>query len=117
MTTSDMPAKEGTVVGGRYRLERLVGQGGMGSVWKGRHTTLNRAVAIKFIHPHLASSADALQRFENEAKAAAKIKSRHAVLVFDHGVTGAGQPYIVMEFLDGESLEQRLRRQGRISLE
>lgn len=112
MTTSESPAREGTVVGGRYRLERLVGQGGMGSVWAGRHMTLNRAVAIKFIHPHLASSAEAVQRFENEAKAAAKLKSRHAVLVFDHGVTAAGQPYIVMEFLEGESLEQRIRRAG-----
>src|SRR5262245_23189156 len=117
MTTPELPTLEGAVVGGRYRLERLVGQGGMGSVWAGRHMTLNRAVAIKFIHPHLASSADALSRFENEAKAAAKIKSRHAVQVFDHGVTATGQPYIVMEYLEGESLEQRIRRQGRLSLD
>jgi serine/threonine protein kinase len=89
----------------------------MGSVWAGRHTTLNRTVAIKFIHPHLASSADALHRFENEAKAAAKIKSRHAVLVFDHGVTDSGQPFIVMEYLEGESLEQKLRRVGRLPLD
>lgn len=117
MTTLELPTKEGTVVAGRYRLERLLGQGGMGSVWAGRHITLDRRVAVKFIHPYLASSAEALRRFEIEAKAAAKIKSRYAVVVFDHGVTESGQPFIVMEYLEGESLEQRLNRVGRLGLD
>src|SRR3954452_1336850 len=94
----------GTVVAGRYQVERLLGRGAMGSVWAARHTTLGHAVAIKFIHPELTKSAEAMRRFETEAKAAAKLKSRHVAHVYDHGVTGEAQPYIVMELLEGESL-------------
>ncbi|HEY2409682.1 MAG TPA: serine/threonine-protein kinase [Polyangiaceae bacterium] len=116
MSNSLPPAFEGTTVAGRYRVERLIGQGGMGSVWAGRHLTLNQLVAIKFIHPKLAGSSEALRRFDTEAKAAARIKSRHAVAVFDHGITESGQPYIVMEYLEGESLEQMVRRRGKLPL-
>ena len=116
MTQPPPPAYEGKIIAGRYRVERLLGQGGMGSVWAGRHTTLNHLVAIKFIHPRLATSREALRRFEVEAKAAARLKTRHAVAVYDHGVTVEGEPYIVMEYLDGESLEQRLQRVGRLPL-
>jgi serine/threonine-protein kinase len=106
----------GTIVAERYRVERLIGQGGMGSVWAGRHLTLGKLVAIKFIHPKLAGSQEALRRFDLEAKAAARIKSRHAVAVFDHGVTTHGQPYIVMEYLEGRSLEQLIRERGALAL-
>jgi len=77
--------------------------------WEGRHVTLGQLVAIKFVHPKLAGSAEARRRFDNEAKAAARIKSRHAVAVQDHGISEAGQPYIVMEHLEGESLERAIR--------
>ena len=116
MTQPPPPAYEGKTVAGRYRVERLLGQGGMGSVWAGRHTTLGHLVAIKFIHPRLATSREALRRFDVEAKAAARLKTRHAVSVYDHGVTAEGEPYIVMEYLEGESLEQRLQRVGRLPL-
>ncbi len=116
MTHSPPPDYAGKIVAGRYRVERLVGQGGMGSVWAARHLTLKRLVAIKFIHPELATSREALRRFDIEAKAAARLKTRHAVAVHDHGVTIDGEPYIVMEYLEGESLEQRLARVGRLSL-
>jgi len=106
----------GIVIAGKYRVERLLGHGGMGSVWAGRHVTLGQLVAIKFVHPKLADSSEARRRFDNEAKAAARLKSRHAVAVYDHGVTDAGQPYIVMEYLDGESLERALRRRGKLPL-
>jgi len=111
-----LPDIQGTTIAGRYRVERLIGQGGMGSVWAGRHVTLNQLVAIKFVHPKLAGSAEALRRFDTEAKAAARIKSRHAVAVYDHGVTESGQPYIVMEYLEGESLEQAIVRRGKLPL-
>jgi serine/threonine protein kinase len=116
MTQPPPPAYEGKIVAGRYRVERLLGQGGMGSVWAGRHTTLGHLVAIKFIHPRLATSREVLRRFDVEAKAAARLKTRHAVSVYDHGVTVEGEPYIVMEYLEGESLEQRLQRVGRLPL-
>jgi serine/threonine protein kinase len=114
MTESPLPDLSGTIVAGKYRVERLLGQGGMGSVWAGRHVTLGQLVAIKFVHPKLAGSADARRRFDNEAKAAARIKSRHAVAVYDHGVSEAGQPYIVMEYLEGEALERAIRRRGKL---
>ena len=112
MTQSPPPDLLGTVVADRYRVERLIGQGGMGSVWAARHLSLGQLVAIKFIHPRLLGSREARSRFDNEAKAAARIKSRHAVQVMDHGVADNRQPYIVMEFLEGETLEDRVRRLG-----
>lgn len=116
MTDSPPADFRGTTIAGRYLVERLIGQGGMGSVWAGRHITLDQLVAIKFVHPRLAGSAEALRRFDTEAKAAARIKSRHAVAVYDHGVTASGQPYIVMEYLEGESLEQAIARRGKLPL-
>jgi serine/threonine protein kinase len=111
---ADLTDLSGTVVAGKYRVERLLGQGGMGSVWAGRHVTLGQLVAIKFVHPKLAGSAEARRRFDNEAKAAARIKSRHAVAVQDHGVSESGQPYIVMEYLEGQSLERAIRERGKL---
>jgi serine/threonine protein kinase len=114
MNDSSLPDFSGIDVAGKYRVERLLGQGGMGSVWAGRHVTLRQLVAIKFVHPNLVGSSEARRRFDNEAKAAARIKSRHAVAVYDHGVMESGQPYIVMEYLEGEALERAIQRRGRL---
>jgi serine/threonine protein kinase len=116
MTNAPLPDHVGKTIAGRYLVERLIGEGGMGSVWAGRHITLDQLVAIKFVHPRLAGSAEALRRFDTEAKAAARIKSRHAVAVYDHGVTESGEPYIVMEYLEGESLEAAIVRRGKLPL-
>jgi serine/threonine-protein kinase len=116
MAESRSQSLEGTIVADRYRIERLIGRGGMGTVWAGRHLSLKQLVAVKFIHEKLATSEEALRRFDLEAKAAAKIKSRHAAAVFDHGVTETGQPYIVMEYLEGETLERSIRRRGPLPL-
>jgi len=105
---------EGTVVAGRYEVVRRLGSGGMGAVYLCKHVTLGQLVAVKFIHPQLLTSEEVLRRFDTEAKAAARIKSRHAVSVIDHGVAETGQPFIVMEYLDGESLEQAMRARGRL---
>jgi serine/threonine-protein kinase len=86
----------------------------MGSVWAGVHTTLGTRVAVKFIDIQHAASREARQRFENEARAAASLRSKHVVEVYDHGVTEDGRPFIVMEFLDGEPLDRRLDRVGRL---
>jgi serine/threonine protein kinase len=102
------------LVAGKYRVTDLLGRGGMGSVWAGIHTTLSTRVAVKFIDVEHASSREARQRFENEARAAASLRSKHVVEVYDHGVTEDGRPFIVMEFLDGEPLDRRLDRIGRM---
>ncbi len=99
---------------GKYRLTQLIGRGGMGSVWEGTHTTLGTRVAAKFIDSEYANSGEARSRFENEARAAAKLRSKHVVEVYDHGVSEDGRPYIVMEFLRGEPLDKRLERLGRL---
>jgi len=102
------------LVAGKYQVTRLIGQGGMGSVWEGVHATLGTRVAIKFIDAAFADSDEARSRFENEARAAAKLNSKYAVQVFDHGVMPDGRPFIVMEFLTGEPLDSRLDRTGRL---
>src|SRR5262245_52283566 len=103
---------EGQVVGGKYTVGHLVGSGGMGTVWLGQHNQLGTRVAIKFIRPQFAERADARRRFEIEARAAATVGSKHAVKVYDFGVNEAGLPYIVMEYLEGESLSEALIRRG-----
>jgi serine/threonine-protein kinase len=103
---------EGQIVGGKYKVGPLVGSGGMGTVWAGQHMSLGTRVAIKFIRPQFAERADARRRFEIEARAAASVDSKHAVKVYDYGLTDAGLPYIVMEFLEGESLSEALIRRG-----
>lgn len=102
------------LVAGKYKLTRVLGRGGMGSVWEGVHTTLGTRVAVKFIDVEHANSPEARQRFENEARAAATLRSKHVVEVYDHGVTPDGRPFIVMEFLEGEPLDRRLERMGRL---
>ncbi|NUQ78394.1 MAG: serine/threonine protein kinase [Polyangiaceae bacterium] len=106
----------GSVIAGRYRLERPLAKGGMGSVWVARHLHLDTVVAVKFMAPEFAASADARLRFEREAKASAQIKSPHVVHVYDFGVEG-DTPFLAMELLDGEDLGNRLKREGRFSFQ
>ncbi|HTQ05681.1 MAG TPA: serine/threonine-protein kinase [Polyangiaceae bacterium] len=110
--TAQLPS---ALVAGKYRLTSLLGRGGMGSVWAGLHTTLGTRVAVKFIDAEHVDSAEARHRFENEARAAAALRSKHVVEVYDHGVMEDGRPFIVMEFLDGEPLDRRLERLGRLT--
>jgi eukaryotic-like serine/threonine-protein kinase len=108
--------QKGDVIAGKYRLEHELGRGAMGTVWAATHTTLGQKVAIKLIAGDQVQSLDARRRFGLEAKAAARLKSRHAVQVYDDGETPEGVPYIVMEHLEGESLEARLDRQRDLGL-
>src|SRR5687768_10532191 len=114
---TSVAALQGSVILDRYRVGRLLGSGGMGSVYQAEHVSLGQEVAIKFIHPRLVESEDVRRRFETEAKAAAQIRSRHAVSVIDHGVTESGNPFIVMEYLEGETLDHAIRRRGRLPFE
>jgi serine/threonine-protein kinase len=103
---------EGRTVGGKYKVGPLVGSGGMGTVWLGQHMQLGTRVAIKSIRPQFAERPDARRRFEIEARAAASVESKHAVKVYDYGLTEESLPYIVMEYLEGESLSEALIRRG-----
>ncbi len=107
----------GVILSQKYRLVSLLGQGGMGSVWKAEHLSLQAPVAVKLIDPEIAQNAEALARFHREARSAAALRSPHVVQILDHGVDDDTQaPFIVMEMLEGESLAQRLERCGRLSL-
>jgi serine/threonine-protein kinase len=111
-----MKLAEGAVIAGRYRLEKRLAMGGMGSLWTAQHTQLDTLLAIKFMDPNHAGSATGRQRFEREAKMAASLKSAHVVQVHDYGVED-DRPYIVMELLQGEDLSKRLKRERRLSLQ
>lgn len=104
-----MPIAAGALITQNIRLVRLLGKGGMGSVWVADHLTLRTQVAVKFISEEHGQNADVLDRFSREATSAAQIKSPHVVQVFDHGVF-QGSPYIVMELLLGEDLAGRIER-------
>jgi serine/threonine-protein kinase len=116
MDTSEAPPSIG-LVGGKYQLVKLIGRGGMGSVWEARHASLGTPSAIKFIEAEYANSTEARSRFDKEAKAAATIQSKHAIQIYDHGVTDDGKPYIVMELLTGEPLDKRIERLGTLTLQ
>lgn len=101
----------GTTLSNKYRLERVLGEGGMGVVFAGTDQRLDRKVAIKFLHAQFARNQEVVRRFFNEAKAAAKLPGDHVVGVIDFDTDPTdGSPYIVLEFLEGESLAERLRR-------
>src|SRR4051794_39468002 len=96
---------DGERLSANIQLERMLGEGGMGSIWQAKHLSLNTDVAVKFISASLASNEQIKSRFTREAMAAAQIKSPHIVQIFDHGVAADGSPYIVMELLRGEDLQ------------
>jgi serine/threonine protein kinase len=105
----------GKVIGGKYEIVSLIGDGGMGVVYEARHMRIARRVAIKVMHPSMAQDSEALARFEREAEAATRIGSQHVVDVLDFGNLENGDRYIVMEYLEGESLGTRLKREGFLS--
>jgi serine/threonine protein kinase len=96
--------RAGTVISGKYAVERLIGKGGMAAVVAARQTVLGEHVAIKILHPKLASDAEGTERFFREARATARIRSEHVVRVLDVGQSEVGLPYIVMELLRGADL-------------
>lgn len=107
----------GTVLADKYRLDRVIGVGGMGAVYQSQHALLNVPVAVKIILPEFAARSEFIQRFTNEAKAAARIQSDHITRVTDVGTTTDGISYLVMEMLEGEDLGSVLAREGPQSVE
>lgn len=104
----------GSLLDGRYRVEAILGRGGMGRVYKAEHTSLGRAVAIKVLHSRLGSSKEAAQRFQREAKASGRLDHPNIVAVSDFGALEDGSLFLVMEALEGEPLGARLEREKRV---
>jgi tRNA A-37 threonylcarbamoyl transferase component Bud32 len=109
--------KPGLVVAEKYRVDEVIGEGGMGIVVAATHVGLDQRVAVKFLLPEAMRSADAVERFLREARIAAKVKSEHVARVSDVGTVDDGTPFIVMEHLEGADLGAILRRDGHLAVE
>jgi eukaryotic-like serine/threonine-protein kinase len=111
------PVREGDLLAGKYRVERVIGVGGMGVVVAARHEQLGQLVAIKFLRDDVLGNEDSVERFLREARSAVRLKSEHVARVIDVGKLDSGSPYIVMEFLEGDDLGQILEERGPLAPE
>lgn len=107
----------GTVLEGAYRITRLLGEGGMGAVYEAVQLRLNKRVAVKVMSRELAANSEALARFHREAEITSLLGHAHLVTIIDFGMAQTGEPYLVMEYLDGEDLEHRIQRDRRLPIE
>jgi serine/threonine-protein kinase len=109
--------REGEILAGKYRVERVLGVGGMGVVVAARHIELDSRVALKFLLPSLLHNREAVTRFARESRAAVKIQSEHVARVLDVGTLHNGAPYMVMEYLEGGDLSAWLQERGPLPVE
>jgi serine/threonine-protein kinase len=107
----------GEVIDGKYQIDRLLGEGGMGAVAKAVHILRRAPVALKFMSPNVVSVPGAVERFLNEGVAASQIESDNVVHVFDVGKLANGAPYLVMEYMEGHDLAEVIAREGKPGLE
>jgi eukaryotic-like serine/threonine-protein kinase len=106
--------RAGDILAGKYRVERVLGAGGMGVVVAARHIELQELRALKFMLPDMLRDAESVERFVREARAAARLKSQHVAKVFDVGKLDTGSPYIVMEYLEGTDLKTLATQRGAL---
>lgn len=106
----------GTVLDGKYRVERVLGEGGMGLVVAARHVQLDQLFALKLLLPQYCEHEEAVQRFLREARSAARIQSEHVARVSDVGTLGDGVPFMVMELLEGRDLDRELQARGPLPI-
>src|SRR5262245_47037682 len=116
MGDASATARVGTTLAGKYRLERVLGAGGMGVVYAATHLRLRQACAIKLLNERALQSPEIVSRFEREARAAATLKNEHVVQVLDVDGTPEGLPYMVMEFLEGRDLATVLETSGPLPI-
>ncbi len=116
MSAAEAPVQPGDVLAGKYRVERVLGVGGMGVVVAALHLELDQRVALKFLLPSVAARPEAVARFSREGRAAAKIRSEHIARVSDVGTLDSGAPYIVMEYLDGRDLSAIVEKSGPLPI-
>ena len=112
-----MELQLGATYADKYKIVRVLGEGAMGAVYEAENVRIRRRVALKILHPQIAQKADTLRRFEREAQAAGRIGSKHIIEVLDLGELPDGARFMVMEFLDGTTLDQRIRSKGRLTPE
>jgi serine/threonine-protein kinase len=113
----DMPVEIGEVLAGKYKVEDVLGVGGMGVVVAARHIQLEQKVALKFLRPEAMQSKEAVERFLREARNAVRLRSEHVAKVTDVGTLDTGAPYMVMEYLDGADLSRVVQATGSIAIE
>lgn len=106
----------GTLLGS-YEIQSVLGQGGMGVVYKARHTLMERTAALKMLHSQLVSDSTSVMRFKQESKAASRIEHPNVITIYEFGISPSGQPYIVMEYLEGRSLADYIKKDGQVSVE
>ena len=116
MSDEKPPVAQGEVVAGKYRVDRVLGSGGMGVVVAATQLELERPVAIKFLLADANKAPDVVARFAREARAVARIQGEHVARVLDVGVLDNGLPYMVMEYLEGGDLSQRIAHEGKLPL-
>ncbi|RYZ02786.1 MAG: serine/threonine protein kinase [Myxococcales bacterium] len=109
-----MSLEPGQLIDGKYRIVKLIGEGGMGAVYMGENVRINRKVAIKVLHAAYTGNQEVMQRFEREAQAAGRIGNDHILEVLDLGQLADGDHFIIMEFLEGEPLSGRIKSRGRL---
>ena len=109
-----MSLEPGQLIDGKYRIAKMIGEGGMGAVYLGENVRINRKVAIKVLHASYTGNEEVMQRFEREAQAAGRIGNDHILEVLDIGQLPDGDHFIIMEFLDGEPLSGRIKSSGRL---
>jgi serine/threonine-protein kinase len=102
------------MIDGKYRIVKMIGEGGMGAVYLGENVRINRKVAIKALHAAYTGNVEVMQRFEREAQAAGRIGNDHILEVLDIGQLPDGDHFIIMEYLDGEPLSARIKNKGRL---
>ena len=113
---AESPVSEGQILAGKYRVEKVLGSGGMGVVVAAWHLELEQRVAVKFLHPLAMERPDTAERFRREARSAAKIRSEHVARVIDVGIMEGGLPYMVMEYLDGHDVAAEMQRVGLLAI-
>lgn len=107
----------GTRLAGKYDIESVLGTGGMGVVYKGRQDVMDRIVAIKMLQAHHLNDSMSVKRFQQESKATCRLNHPHIITVYDFGISPTGQPYIVMDYLEGKPLSDIIKDEGHVGVD
>src|SRR6516165_556368 len=107
----------GTHLANRYQILSVIGRGGMGVVYKARQEIMDRLMAIKMLHSHMVAEPESVKRFFREAKTVSQVKHHHVVTLYDFGMSPQGQPFIVMDYLEGKSLKHIVKESGPLTFE